>query len=48
MDDIGEPQGGQWNFDKSNRKKWNTKDPIPPIYTTNKNVSGLVQLIQSA
>ena len=48
MDDIGEPQGGQWNFDKSNRKKWNTKDPIPPIYTTNKNVSGLIQLIQSA
>lgn len=46
MDDIGEPQGGQWNFDKSNRKKWNTKDLIPPIYNTRKDVSHIVSLLK--
>ena len=47
MDDIGEPLGGQWNFDKSNRKKWNTKDAIPPIHTHNKDVTKLVSLIEN-
>lgn len=46
LNDLGEPLGGQWNFDKSNRKKWNPKDPIPPIYSPNKNVSTLVKLIR--
>ena len=23
------PYGGQWNFDKNNRNKWSTKDPLP-------------------
>ena len=23
------PFGGQWNFDKNNRNKWSTKDPLP-------------------
>ena len=27
---IGDqPEGGQWNYDKSNRKKWKSKTPIP-------------------
>lgn len=46
MDDIGEPEGGQWNFDKSNRKKWNTKDAIPPIYNAQKDVNELVALLK--
>ena len=46
IDDIGEPQGGQWNFDKSNRKKWNVKDAIPPIYNTQKDVTHLVALLE--
>ncbi len=46
IDDIGEPLGGQWNFDKSNRKKWNTKDAIPPIYFTHKDVSDIVSLLE--
>lgn len=46
MDDIGEPLGGQWNYDKSNRKKWNSRDAIPSIHTIQKDVSSLVQMIQ--
>ena len=26
---LGQPEGGQWNYDKSNRKKWNHKEVIP-------------------
>ena len=46
MDDEGDPLGGQWNFDKSNRKKWNKKDAIPPICNTKRDVSDLVNLIK--
>ena len=46
MNDIQEPLGGQWNFDKSNRKKWNSKDPIPPIQSAQKDVSHLVELLK--
>lgn len=45
VDDQGQPIGGQWNFDKSNRKKWNSKDAIPPIYSSRSNVANLVKLI---
>lgn len=46
MNELGDPLGGQWNFDKSNRKKWNIKDAIPPIQSAQKDVSDLVQLIR--
>lgn len=45
IEEDGDPMGGQWNFDKSNRKKWNKKDEIPPIYNTQKDVSDIVELI---
>lgn len=28
--DGDQPEGGQWNFDKQNRKKWKGDPPIPP------------------
>ena len=28
----GQPEGGQWNYDKNNRKKWKGKPEIPPAY----------------
>jgi deoxyribodipyrimidine photolyase-related protein len=30
----GKPLGGQWNFDKNNRKKWKGDPAIPPPYQT--------------
>ena len=32
--DNGQPLGGQWNFDKNNRKKWKGTPTIPPAYKT--------------
>ncbi|MBC7185163.1 MAG: cryptochrome/photolyase family protein, partial [Marinobacter sp.] len=29
MTPEGEPEGGQWNFDADNRKKWTGKPPVP-------------------
>ncbi|HAZ88075.1 MAG TPA: cryptochrome/photolyase family protein, partial [Marinobacter adhaerens] len=29
MTSDGEPEGGQWNFDADNRKKWTGKPPAP-------------------
>lgn len=31
----GKPLGGQWNFDKNNRKKWKGQTEIPPPYRPN-------------
>ena len=28
----GQPEGGQWNYDKNNRKKWKGTPEIPPAY----------------
>lgn len=30
--DANQPEGGQWNFDKSNRKKWTKKKEAVPSY----------------
>ena len=40
------PEGGQWNFDKSNRKKWKEEIDIPHERGFRKDVSKLVTLIQ--
>lgn len=44
----GDPEGGKWNYDQSNRKKWKGTPPIPPFYKPNKDVSGLYEEIQKA
>ena len=46
MLDEKNPEGGQWNFDQSNRKKWTGKHLIPPKHEALKNVSELVSLLQ--
>lgn len=47
LDEYGDPEGGQWNFDKSNRKKWNKKEPIPPIYNCRTDVSEIIEVISA-
>ncbi|NNM21946.1 MAG: cryptochrome/photolyase family protein, partial [Flavobacteriaceae bacterium] len=41
-----DPEGGKWNFDKSNRKKWKGDFSIPEPKTHPKEVTKLVQLLQ--
>ena len=44
----GQPDGGKWNYDQSNRKKWTGKPEIPSEFNFNKNVSGIVSEIEKA
>jgi len=43
-----QPEGGKWNFDHSNRKKWDGSPKIPKELTFNKDVSGLLKEIKNA
>lgn len=43
-----DPEGGKWNFDKSNRKKWKGKPEIPQERGFRKDVSQTVKRIEDA
>ena len=43
-----DPEGGKWNFDKSNRKKWSGEPEIPHERGFRKDVSALIQEIEKA
>ncbi len=43
-----EPEGGQWNYDKSNRKKWKGNPEIPPLPDLTKDVQEIVKEIREA
>tara|TARA_R110000787_G_scaffold166642_8_gene279672 strand:- start:2124 stop:3656 length:1533 start_codon:yes stop_codon:yes gene_type:complete len=42
------PEGGEWNYDKTNRKKWKQETLIPPYKIFLKDVSELVKEIEIA
>jgi deoxyribodipyrimidine photolyase-related protein len=46
MLDEKKPEGGKWNFDKSNRKKWTGKPEIPAHKKFKKEVSSIVDLLK--
>ena len=33
-----QPEGGEWNYDKSNRKKWKENTLVPPFKSFDNNV----------
>ncbi len=41
-----EPEGGKWNFDQSNRKKWDEETPIPHEKGFRKDVATIVKLLK--
>jgi len=43
-----DPEGGKWNFDKSNRKKWKGEPEVPHERGFRKNVSDLLEEIEKA
>ncbi len=44
----GQPEGGQWNFDKQNRKKWKGNPAIPDPLVFNKDLSSLEEEIRGS
>jgi deoxyribodipyrimidine photolyase-related protein len=48
MQNVKNPEGGKWNFDKSNRKKWKGKPEIPHEKGFRKDVSTIVEQIEKA
>jgi deoxyribodipyrimidine photolyase-related protein len=46
MDENGDPEGGKWNYDHENRKKYDGKNPLKDPLTFKKDVSELVEVIQ--
>jgi len=46
--DGKEPEGGKWNFDKSNRKKWKGDHRIPKAIHFEREVAGILQEIETA
>jgi deoxyribodipyrimidine photolyase-related protein len=46
---LDQPEGGQWNFDKNNRKKWKGTPEIPPPYLPSSDqLLGLKKMIEKA
>lgn len=41
-----DPEGGQWNFDQNNRKKWKQDTLIPSEKTFEKDVTSIVEMLQ--
>ncbi|WP_271782579.1 cryptochrome/photolyase family protein [Aquimarina algiphila] len=41
-----DPEGGKWNFDQSNRKKWKGDPPIPIEETIKNDINGIVDYIK--
>ncbi|WP_344929019.1 cryptochrome/photolyase family protein [Aquimarina addita] len=41
-----DPEGGKWNFDQSNRKKWKGSPEIPAYKSCKKDVTTLTELLQ--
>ncbi|MEJ6792749.1 MAG: cryptochrome/photolyase family protein [Lacinutrix sp.] len=44
---ANQPEGGKWNYDKSNRNKWKEKESIPEFKTFKNEVSNIKRTIAS-
>ena len=42
-----QPEGGEWNYDKSNRNKWKGDPGIPPFINFNNNVDSILKSIKN-
>ena len=42
-----QPEGGEWNYDKSNRNKWKGSPGIPPFINFNNEVGSILKSIES-
>jgi len=44
----GEPEGGKWNYDHDNRKKWNGKPEVPKNFPIHNEVSAVYEEIKTS
>ena len=44
----GSPEGGKWNYDKSNRKTWDGEPPLIPMPDFEHDVKGLIKEIEDS
>ncbi|WP_299247489.1 cryptochrome/photolyase family protein [uncultured Lacinutrix sp.] len=44
---AGQPEGGKWNYDKSNRNKWKEKESIPEFKAFKNDVLEIISVIKS-
>ena len=44
--DNGKPAGGKWNYDQSNRQRYDGKVPLPEVCTFGNDVSDIVAMIE--
>jgi len=42
-----QPEGGEWNYDKSNRNKWKGSPRIPPFINFKNNVDSILKSINN-
>ena len=45
---AGQPEGGKWNYDQSNRKKWKGNPAIPPALFFDNEVGDIVEEIENS
>ena len=43
---AGQPEGGKWNYDKSNRNKWKAEHPIPPYKYFKNDIEAIASLLK--
>ncbi|GAB4421218.1 MAG: cryptochrome/photolyase family protein [Bacteroidia bacterium] len=48
VEDDGSPVSGQWNYDADNRRRYDGRVPVPPPYTSPRDVSDLVAMLRDA
>ena len=48
LDDAGKPEGGKWNYDAKNRKKYKGEVPVPTIKTFTKDIDSILTLLKEA
>lgn len=48
IEPSGDPVGGKWNYDQSNRKKWKEETDVPKTYTSNIPVNNILNQVDKA
>ncbi len=48
LDAAGKPEGGKWNYDAGNRKKWKGQPPVPPSPAISHDVRAIQQALVRA
>ena len=50
LDELGQPQGGKWNYDTQNRQGWRSNEPVPerPVVARDAVTNEVLELVNEA